>query len=65
MILQNVCFRTPEQFMIKALIFINGFPLKKGVTTNMIFSGVPEGRVLKAYYTALLILTMALHGWCY
>jgi hypothetical protein len=51
--------------MIKALIFINGFPLKKGVTTNMIFSGVPEGRVLKAYYTALLILTMALHGWCY
>jgi len=58
---QNACFRTPEQFMIKALVFINGCSgeyapafsnkphpcgvLKKGATTNIICSGVPEGRV--------------------
>ncbi len=58
MTLQNVCFRTPERFMIKARILLMVVPLITYVTTSMICSGVPKGEYLiksKGLYAALLV----------
>ena len=58
MILQNVCFRTTEQFMIKAPLFINGCSLKKRGNDEHDLLRSPHRVGLKTLYAALLILTM-------
>jgi len=62
MIFQNVCFRTPEQLMIKALVFINGCSLKKRSNDEHYLLRNPRRASLKGLYTALLISTRTLHG---
>jgi len=57
MILQNVCFRTPEQFMIKALVFINGRSPKKRSNDEHDLLRRPRRASLKGLYAALLIST--------
>jgi len=55
MILQNVCFRTPERFMIKALIFINGYSLKKSSNDEHDLLRSSRRASLKDLYAALWI----------
>ncbi|MBL4909494.1 MAG: class I SAM-dependent methyltransferase [Alteromonadaceae bacterium] len=57
MILQNVCFRTFEKFMIKAQLFINGCSLKNRCNDEHGFLRSPRRASLKGLYAALLILT--------
>ena len=57
MILQNVCFRSTEKFMIKAQLCINGYSLKKSCNAEHDFLSVPQGASLKGLYAALLIST--------
>jgi len=51
-----------EQFMINALIFINGCSLKKRSNDEHELLRHPQRASLKGLYTALLILTRTLHG---
>ena len=55
MILQNVCFRMPERFMIKAHLFINGCSLKKICHAAHDLLSRPRRASLKGLYSALLI----------
>jgi len=57
MMLQNFCFRALEQFMDKALIFINGCSLKKRRNDEHDLLKRPRGASLKGLYAALLIST--------
>jgi len=57
MILQNFCFRAAEQFMVKALIFINGCSLKKRSNDEYDLLRRPQRASLKGLYAALLIST--------
>jgi len=51
----NVCFRTSEQFMIKAHVCINGGSLKKGCNTKHDLFSRPRRASFKGVYAALLI----------
>jgi len=62
MLLQNVCFRTPEQLMIKALILTNGYSLKKRRNDEHYLLRRPRRASFKGLYAALLTLTRTLHG---
>jgi len=42
---QDASFRMTERTMIKAHLFINGVPLKIGVTMSMFCSDIPIGLV--------------------
>jgi len=55
MIIQNVCFRIPERFMIKAHILINGCSLKKRCNVEHDFLSYPRRASLKGLYAALFI----------
>jgi len=55
MILQNVCFRVSEKFMIKAHLFINGYSLKNRCNDEHDFLRSPRRASLKGLYAALLI----------
>ncbi len=55
MILQNICFRIPERFMIKAHIFINGCSLKKRCKVEHDLLRYPRRASLKGLHAALLI----------
>jgi len=57
MILQIICFRTSEQIMIKALVFINGFSLKKRSNDEHDLLSRPQRASLKGSFAALLIST--------
>jgi len=57
MLLQNARFRTFEQFMIKALVFINGRSLKKKSNDEHDLLRRPRRASLKGLYAALLIST--------
>jgi len=57
MALQNVCFRTSEQFMIKAHLFINGYSLKNRCNDEHDLLRRPRRASLKGLYAALLIST--------
>jgi len=57
MILQNICFRTLERFMIKAAFLINGHSLKKTGNVEYDLLKCPLRASLKGLSTALLILT--------
>jgi len=58
MIPQNACFRAPERFMIKALVFINGCSLKKRSNDEHDLLRRPRRASLKGLYAALLISTI-------
>jgi len=57
MILQNVCFRTLERIMPKALVFINGCSLKKRSNDELDLLIRPRRASLKGLYATLLIST--------
>ncbi|PCH95210.1 MAG: hypothetical protein COB83_09370 [Gammaproteobacteria bacterium] len=57
MILQNACFRTPERFMLKTLVFINGCSLKKRSNDEHDLLRHPRRASLKGLYATLLIST--------
>ncbi|OUR74824.1 hypothetical protein A9Q75_18890 [Colwellia psychrerythraea] len=58
MIPQNACFRIPEQFMIKAPLFIKGCSLKKRGNDEHDFLRNPHRADLETLYVALLISTI-------
>ena len=58
MIPQNACFRIPEQFMIKAPLFIKGYSLKIGGNEEHGLLIRPRRAGLETLYAALLISTI-------
>ncbi|AAZ25727.1 hypothetical protein CPS_4703 [Colwellia psychrerythraea 34H] len=56
--LEDACFRTLEQFMIKALHFIKGYSLKKGGNEEHGLLRRPRRAGLETLYAMLLISTI-------